>query len=88
MQRIKKIKQGHVYIEVNYDEITLKLNGMGICDSCSPLKEIKHGFLVLVLNAVYCEECFDEWKERAEYFIEDLPYETKKTEIYLKQLNG
>ena len=86
MKEVKKTNKGHKYIEVSYDEMTLKLNGMGICDSCSPLKEMKHGYLIPVLNSVYCKDCFNEWKDRAEYYPEDVEYESLKTESFLRAL--
>ena len=84
----KKTEKGHSYIEVDYDEITLKLGGMGICDSCSPLKEMQKGYLIPVLNSIICEECFDEWSSRAEYYEEDREYETKKTKCFLEALRS
>lgn len=79
---------GHAYFHVSLDEMINKLNGMGICDGCSPLNEMSSGFLIPVLNRVYCKECFSEWASAAEFYEEDIEYEKSKTQIFLKALNG
>ena len=84
---VKKSKHNINYIEVDYDDMTLKLGGGGICDSCSPLKEINNGFLIPVLNSVYCKECFSEWESRAIRYEEDAAYEKQKTDMFLLALN-
>ena len=83
---LKKTTKGHNYIEVTYSDMTLKLNGGGICDSCSPPKMMQHGYLIPVLNAVYCEHCFNRWRDSAEYYEEDREYEAYKTEGFIKAL--
>ena len=88
MKTVKQTPKGHNYIEVDYDEMTLKLGGLGICDSCLPLRGMKSGYLIPVLNAVYCKKCFDEWSLRAEYYEEDREYEKSKTENFLKALEA
>lgn len=56
-----------------------KLNGLGICDSCSiPMKK---GYLVPVLNYVQCEKCFSE-----SGYKEDEVYEERQTIAFKKML--
>lgn len=82
--RVKKTIKGHKYIEVTKSEMIKRLKGIGLCDACCSF--IPVGYLIPVLNAVYCEECFEEWQERAEYYKEDEFYEDMKTEHFLKTL--
>jgi len=86
-KEIKKTKQGHTYFAINYDEMVNKLRGGGICDSCSPIKKMKNGFLIPVLNSVYCEECFNKWCKDAVFYDEDIEYERQSTEKFLQALN-
>lgn len=88
-------KNGCNYIKVNFTEIVHKLNGAGICDSCgklafesSDLDELSEVSLIPVLNSVYCNKCFTKWENTAKRYDEDVPYENKKTNYYLKILNG
>lgn len=71
MKTIKYTPQGFSYIDVNYIDVLL-WGGYGICNGCNrgPFKHMK---LVFVLGDTYCEECFNEWLERAnKYAIEDI----------------
>jgi hypothetical protein len=80
------------YIKVNFQEMLHKLNGAGICDFCGePALEnfnTAEAFLIPVLNSVYCGKCFTRWENTAKRYDEDISYENKKTDYYLKILNG
>jgi hypothetical protein len=80
-KEVKKTNSGVRYFEVDIDEMILKLKGMGICDSCSQAVSAK-GYLVPVLNYVYCQDCFDKSTIHKIYYEEDRSYEDKKTEQY------
>jgi len=83
MTETKITKNGHTYIEVNYEDMTEKLNGGGICDGCGSINHIKNGYAIPVLNSVYCKECFDKWSSDAIYYEEDRSYESKKAKKIL-----
>ena len=40
------------------------------------------GYLIPVLNHYYCEKCYNEWVESAEYYEEDRWFEERKIEYY------
>lgn len=82
----KQTKNGHKYIEVSIKEMIFSLFSIGICDTCC--KRMSEGYLIPVLNTIYCKECFEEWQERAEYHEEDKFYEDMKTEHFLEVLNA
>lgn len=87
-KNISITKNYHYFIKVSYDDMEIKLNGGGICDGCdNPASLMAIGYLIPVLNSVYCEKCFIEWINRAEYYPEDLEYENMKTEQFAKALN-
>lgn len=54
-----------------------------ICDWCGrAFLSSEKGYYIAVLNHWYCEKCFEEWKEHAEWFAEDVDYERKNFEFY------
>lgn len=76
MKTIKYTRQGFSYIDVDLIDV-LSWGGYGICNGCNrgPLKDMK---LVFVLGDTYCEECFNEWLERAKkYSKEDIEADLK-----------
>ncbi|SMP85840.1 hypothetical protein SAMN06313486_1015 [Epsilonproteobacteria bacterium SCGC AD-308-P11] len=83
---VLKTEKGHNYIEVTFIEMTINLHGLGLCDSCSNPSVMPNGFLIPVLNAVYCNNCFKRWKKTAKYYKEDAEYEKDKTDVFLKAL--
>lgn len=63
---------------------TLKLGGIGICDSCNQAS-FKFQFIG-VLNSAYCEKCFDDWHSGATYYSEDCDFEYSKIENAINSL--
>ena len=59
---------------------TMKFGGYGICDYCN--EGAVKGYLIPVLNHYYCEECYNNWLKRAEYYEEDRWFEERKIEYY------
>ena len=83
-KEVKKTKAGVNYFEVTFQEMTSKLNGLGICDSCSTI--MTNGYLVPVLNYVQCEECFKNSVVQKKSYQEDKEYEEHQTALYKKAL--
>ena len=73
----KKTDAGVKCFEVTLSEMINKLNGLGICDSCST--PMKKGYLVPVLNYVQCEKCFSESGIQDTCYKEDEVYEERQT---------
>jgi hypothetical protein len=44
-----------------------------ICDNCNEPKQ--HGYLITVLNAWFCEECYKDFTQNNSPYPEDEPYE-------------
>ena len=59
---------------------TMEFGGYGICDYCN--RAALKGYLIPVLNHYYCEKCYNNWLERAEYYEEDRWFEERKIEYY------
>lgn len=52
-----------------------------ICDNCGTHKlATDNGYYISVLNRWFCESCYEEFKARAKYYIEDKPYEDRNFE--------
>ena len=62
-------------------------SGMCICDwcakSCFPAEK---GYYIAVLNHWYCEECYQEWIQRARWYPGDVEIERKNFEFYAPRL--
>ena len=71
--RIKYTPQGFSYVDVTLQEC-INWGGYGICNSCGKISnDLK---LVYVLTDTYCENCFNDFLERAKFFTkEDIEYE-------------
>lgn len=54
------------------------------CDWCEDIALANNykGYYIAVLNQWYCKKCFEKWKERAEYYIEDADVERRNFEFY------
>lgn len=81
----KKVECGKfLVIECSAREIYIACGGWGICDNCSsaPYK----GYYIAVLNRWFCPECYEDWKEEAEWFHEDADIERKNYEFYAPRL--
>jgi len=51
---------------------TIAWGGFGICDYCGKKHEHEYyGYYIPVLNSWYCQECFDEFAKKYEYYEED-----------------
>lgn len=58
-----------------------------ICDWCGkPQLPSDKGYYISVLNQWYCEECFNEWKERAVWYPEDADIERKNFDFYAPRI--
>lgn len=66
MKEIKYTPQGFSYVDVGIFEV-INWGGIGICNSCGkgPFRNLK---LVWVLGDTYCEQCFNNWLERAKSY--------------------
>ncbi|MGM9543568.1 MAG: hypothetical protein ACI3T9_01160 [Romboutsia timonensis] len=66
MKEIKYTPQGFSYVDVNLIDV-ISWGGLGICNGCNkgPFENMK---LIFVLGDTYCEECFNEWLERAKHY--------------------
>lgn len=84
---VKQTPKGHKYIEVSLKQMVGPLKGLGICDSCC-VTQMSTGFLIPVLNSVYCKECFDQWNSEAKFYKEDVDYENMKTQQFVHVLKG
>jgi len=73
-------EKGFLIIKTENVDDTLKLGGLGICDYCN--KADFTGYYIAVLNAWYCEECFNDWYKRAIRYSEDIKYEEKNFNFY------
>ena len=64
--------KGFKIIEMSSSEAIEVFGGVGICDSCNGnhQKDYK-GYYIAVLNRFYCQQCYDEWIERAKKYAED-----------------
>lgn len=77
MIRKKTTPQGYVEYEMQHKELSAKLFAGNRCDNCNcVIQQNDTVHLIPVLNGLtYCQNCFDEWIERAIYFEEDIPFE-------------
>jgi hypothetical protein len=76
-----KTKQGYTVLKVSIDDI-VSWGGIGICDSCNTT--MMQGYLIYVLNACYCGECFSRWDSEAKFYKEDLAVEQRIKSFYSK----
>ena len=84
LKEVKQTKVGVNYFEVTRHEMIIKLNGLGICDSCST--PMTNGYLVPVLNYVQCDKCFSNSIVQTENYKEDMEYEEHQTMLYKQAL--
>lgn len=70
---------GYVVYEATAND-TEKLGGCGICDFCG--KHSPTGYLIPVLNAYYCPDCYKEWDKSSRMCPEDLHIERKRIAYY------
>lgn len=84
LKEVKQTKVGVNYFEVTRHEMIIKLNGLGICDSCST--PMTNGYLVPVLNYVQCDKCFSNSIVQTENYKEDMEYEKHQTMLYKQAL--
>ena len=86
VKELKQTKVGVNYFEVNLHEMIIKLNGLGICDTCAT--PMTNGYLVPVLNYVQCDKCFEKSIVQQKNYEEDHEYEKQKTEFYKRALEN
>lgn len=83
-KEVKKTKVGVNYFEVTLHEMITKLNGFGICDSCTA--PMQKGYLVPVLKFVQCEKCFSESFIHEKNYEDDREFENKQTILFKQAL--
>ncbi len=83
-KEVKQTKVGVNYFEVTLHEMITKLNGFGICDSCST--PMTNGYLVPILNYVQCDKCFKDSGVQNNCYEEDKEYEEHQTMLYKQAL--
>lgn len=77
----KRIEFGNfLIIEATARELYVACGGPGICDWCGTPSA--HGYYIAVLNQWFCDKCYNEWKERATYYPEDVDVETRNYNFY------
>ncbi len=72
-------KVGYIIYEAAASD-TEKLGGRGICDFCG--EHSATGYLIPVLNAYYCPECYKDWDASSQMYPEDLHIERKRIAYY------
>lgn len=83
MASIVKSSKNFKIIHFTSQEMTrLTGNAYPICDNCA--KAEQYGFYVAVLNQWFCQDCVDEWHERAKNYLQDREIENKNFEFYKK----
>ena len=75
-----RTKQGYTAYTCALIEL-FAIGGFGVCDSCSRITRTS-GYLIPVLNRYYCQTCFEDWLNRAEYYPEDIPFERATAAYY------
>ena len=86
----KKTEKGHVvYLIDSYEQQLLIIKGQfgGICDNCMEIVVNKTVVYVPVLDWGMCEDCFNRWKEKTEYFPDDEWYEREKIAWFETQIS-
>lgn len=83
MAKIVENKKGFKIIEVSLIDI-IRQGGLGVCDYCNGRISGK-GYYIAVLNAIYCEKCYNRWISNAEYYIEDMDIERHNFD-YMKEI--
>jgi len=80
MANLFKSKVGWKIIKVGLFEMKVIIQGFGICDYCN--KSMEEGNLILVLNQIYCDSCYNRFDNDSRYYAEDVSYENKVFEYY------
>jgi len=81
-KKINYTKQGYSYIECDKQDC-FNWGGAAICDGCGNNMNDKV-YLIYVLNSAYCPECFEEWKNHATKFVEDIDLQNQFDIRYYK----
>ena len=71
---------GLIVYKTTTEEIQ-SIGGLGICDACGTFTP-DGGYLIPVLNWWMCEECFNDYKQRATRYPEDDPIEKRRALYY------
>ncbi len=83
-RKIKYTPKGFSYVDVSLEEC-LNWGGFGICNGCGT-KNHKQLKLIWVLCDVYCDQCFNEWLQRQEYYSkEDIAHDLYLQKQFDKQ---
>ena len=57
------------------------------CDYCTAdMATPDGGYYIAVLNHWYCPKCFEEWKQRARYYPQDVAVERRNYTYYAPRL--
>ena len=78
MKKIKS-KAGYIVYEATENDSRM-LGGIGICDFCG--KHTPTGYLIPVMNAYYCPDCYMSWDEKSKMYPEDLHIEKRRIAYY------
>ena len=75
-------KKGFLILEVSRKELQKVLGGytLGICDCCG--EPADNGYYIAALNQWFCEGCLQEWLQRAERYVQDIPTEENNYNFY------
>ena len=73
-------------IKATADEMrkVTRMFSFGICDYCGGQPRV--GYYIAVINRWYCQECFDNFKERAKWYRQDSMIEERNFQYYGKLL--
>ncbi|MDU2156359.1 hypothetical protein [Clostridium sp.] len=86
MVQKQKNKNGLIYYKINNEDqlklILFRILGFS-CDSCN--KTIEKVYYIPVLNWGMCEECFQDWKNRAIKYAEDEWFEKQNVTWFEEQ---
>lgn len=87
MLKIKN-NNGYIILIVSRDE-QQKINGrtMSVCDSCNNPIE-RNGYIIPVLNRMYCSKCTKEFEDHGQFYVEDVPVEEANYNYYCNLLGG
>ena len=83
---MKETPQGYTYLPVLPSHI-YNWGGLGVCDDCN--QDIQQGYLVFILNRCICADCFNEWVDRANVYLDYLAYqEEHQADLHRRRLRS
>ena len=85
MAKVIENKKGFKVIEISKEELLKKLSqygSVGICDFCGNPTEV--GYYVAVINQWLCQDCYQDFLDKSQYYPEDKPIEDRNFKFYSK----